>query len=316
MKKVNICFLTDNGYAMPTGVAIESLCKNKKKNTKYDIYILAIDISYENEKILESMNSNNISINIIKLKNKYKDFNMKNVSATSAAMYKFQIPDILSSQDKVIYLDGDIIVKSDLSELYSIDLGDNYIGAVLDINGVLKHHYNMYIKHNVFYFNSGVMLMNLKKMRKEKISEKLIEYRLNGYNELMDQDALNYILKGRTLEIPFKYNTQTMYTIINKDIKQLKKVLKLPEKYEKCDDIINNSIILHYSLKGKPWKNNNTFMYDEWNYYYNISPYKDKIKIKLDNNIIKKKNLCQKVSNLIKNYRRYRFLRNFIEARK
>ena len=143
MKIINICFLTDDSYAMPTGVAIKSLCESKNKNTVYNIYILAIDVSSKNKRIFESMGEENVSIKIIQLKNEYEGHSIDGISATPTAMYKFRIPDILASVDRIIYLDGDIIVKTDLSNLYNFDICDNYIGAVLDINGVLKHHYKI-----------------------------------------------------------------------------------------------------------------------------------------------------------------------------
>ena len=115
MNEVNICFLTDNGYAMPTCVAMTSMLLNKNNDSKYNIYVLCINVSNNCIDKFMKLNREDFKINIIELNDKYQDFNMKGVSASATAMYKFSIPEILDNIDKVIYLDGDILINSDLS---------------------------------------------------------------------------------------------------------------------------------------------------------------------------------------------------------
>ena len=311
MKKVNICFLTDDGYAMPTCVAMTSMLINKNKDSTYNIFMLCINVSEENISRFKQLEKNDFRIKIIELNDEYKKYNMEGVSASATAMYKFHIPQILKEIDKVIYLDGDIIVNSDLYELYSIDLSNKYVGVVKDICGAIKRHYRSFIKNKIFYFNSGVMLMNLKEMRTNNITEKLIDYRINGYNELMDQDALNYVLKDNKLELPFKYNTQTMCTFINKNVSQLKKLTKINDGCEDYDSVAIKSIILHYSLKNKPWKSQTGFMFDLWMYYYYKSPFNNEKMIRKNTNTNKKNNVLSKYQALKKNIRRYNFFKKF-----
>lgn len=308
--EVNICFLTDNGYVMPTCVAITSMIENKKKETIYNIYLLCINVTKDNEKKFTSLNSSTCKINIINLSNGFKEYFLKEVSATPTAIYKFKIAEILKNLDKVIYLDGDIIVCSDLSELYNWDIKRYYIGAVKDLNGLLKRHYNMFLKNNIFYFNSGVMLMNLKKMRDEKISTKLIEYRLNGYNELMDQDALNFVLREQKIELPFKFNVQTMFMNVNKTCAQIKKYYNIVEEINDFDDFINNATIIHYSPKIKPWKSKDGYKFELWKKYYSKSPFKNE-KNSINIKSKPKFSLVKKIIRLIKNVKRLHFLKNF-----
>ena len=129
MNVINTCFLTDDGYAMPTCIAINSMIMNKNKESIYNIYVLSMNISESNEEMFKKLSGENCNIYIIKLDSNYQKFSMEGVSASPTAINKFSIPEILENIDKVIYLDGDIIIKSDLSELYQYDIGDNYIGA-------------------------------------------------------------------------------------------------------------------------------------------------------------------------------------------
>jgi len=310
---VNLCFITDEGYIMQTCVAITSILKCKLEQTKYAIYVICNNVTRESIDNLKKLEENNFEIKIIELNDdgKYLRYDIKNIPASPAAMYKFSIPNILKDIDKVIYLDGDIIVRKDLIDLFKIDILDNYVGAVKETGGLSRTLYNLFIKNNVFYFNSGVMLMNLKQMRKDNITDKLIEYRLNGYNELMDQDALNVVLKNKVLELPFKYNTQLMFMYMNSAIHKIRKFYKLDETIMDYDSIIGTSVVLHYSGKKKPWKHLDGFMHEIWVYNYYSSPYKNK----LLSRCIFKNNKSNKFISLIKrekkNIRRYKFMKQF-----
>ena len=312
MKDINICFLTDNGYVMQTCVAIYSLLKNRSSESKYNIYILCNDVSKKNKDFFSVMNGDNFKINIIDL-----DFDKsfekldKDVPASPTAICKFQIPNILSHLDRVLYLDGDIIINKDLFELYNVDLQKKYIGAIKDTSGLSRSLYNLFIKKNIFYFNSGVMVMDLKKMRENHISDKLIDYRIHGYNDLMDQDSLNYVLNKNVLELPFMYNTQLMFsTITHSDVNSLKKYFHLSDKYSSISSILNDAYIIHYSGKKKPWKHLDGCQHDLWFEFYKKCPYgvNELKRVKYDK---KKKNISMKIKEKITNLKRYFFMLNF-----
>lgn len=164
--EINICMITDDNYIMPTSVAIHSMIVNKG-NGKYNFYIITSNLSEESEKAFKNFEREDVSVKIIR-ENAQKRFegfhvfsNNSICVASISALLKFIIPDLLPSLDKVLYLDGDLIVENDLSELYSTELGDNYAATVLDVSKVYwKSEFNSCAKN---YFNSGVMLLNLKK---------------------------------------------------------------------------------------------------------------------------------------------------------
>lgn len=313
MNKVNVCFLTDEGYCMQTSVAITSMLKNKNMDSEYDIYILCDNVTNESKNNFKKLETEKFKIYIIDLDNndEYNKYEIKDIPATITAMHKFSIPNILSNLDKVLYLDGDIIVKKDLAELYNFDIGNNYVGAVKEAGGMSRTQYNLFIKKNVFYFNSGVMLMNLKKMRDDNISEKLIDYRINGYNELMDQDSLNYVLKDKSLELPFKFNTQLVFLYICKSIFKIKKFYSIDNKIATMREILDYAVVVHYSGKKKPWKHFDGYEHDLWMYYYYLSPYKEKPLIRQIYCANKNKRIIGFIENKRKNLRRYTFMKKF-----
>ena len=307
MNEINICLLTDNDYIMQTCVAITSIVENKAKESFYNIYILCDMLLNDNIKKIMKLEKEKIKINIIELNSngKYLQYAM-DVPASPTAIYKFSIPKILDKLDKVLYLDGDIIVKKDLCELYNCGLENNYIGAVKDTIGLSKSLYRLFMNQNAFYFNSGVLLMNLKKMRNDNVTEKLLEYRKKEYNELMDQDALNYVLRGKVKELSFLYNMQTLVSK-KTNLKNLKKYYELTNEIKNFDDIINNAVVVHFAGTKKPWKHFGGYGYDLWMNYFRKSPFKDE-ELKKNEYEEKKK---FKIKYVIKKIRRYKFMKNF-----
>ena len=311
---INLCFLADDNYIMQTCITLNSLYLNKSKNSNYIIHLILNSGSDENIKRIKKLENDSFKINIIKIDriDELLKFNIEEISASPTAICKFYIPEILNELDKVIYIDGDVIINSDLSDLYNIDIKNNYIGAVKDTCGLSRSLYKLF-KKDVFYFNSGVMIMNLKKMREENISKKLMDYRINGYNQLMDQDALNYVFKNKVYELPFIYNTQLCCIEDVKRFNEQKQIVVLKKYFNisytiSCfQDIINEAIILHYSGSLKPWNIGEVAENDLWFYYYYCSPYRD-IKLKRKKKNKKKTKLVKKI---IKRAKRYKFMKKF-----
>ena len=196
-KKVNIVFITDDNYVVPTAVAITSVIKNKKPESYYNIYVVTTELSDENIEIFNKFNQKCVEVQVIKASlDKFKGIHKQQKNsvcvASEAALLKFELPNLLRSFQKVLYLDGDILVKGDLSELFDIDIKDNLCAAAYD-TGCLYSKNSKFLKYSE-YFNSGVMLLNLELMRKEKASEKLYEAKKKSTNfNLMDQDIFNEV---------------------------------------------------------------------------------------------------------------------------
>ena len=99
------------------------------------------------------------------------------------------------------------MIQKDLSEFYDTTLEDVYTAVVNDVMTVWgeEHRTWLQFKEDV-YFNSGMMLLNLNKMREDSLPEKLLDYRLNGINYFMDQDALNVVFEGKIRLVSPEYN--------------------------------------------------------------------------------------------------------------
>ena len=281
MKYMHIAFITDKNYIHNTLVTIKSLIKS---NNLYNIFIYIITTENINNQYFTCLNSKKININIINANNHHKKLsyihNFKENSicvASTAALIKFELPNILTTLEKVLYLDGDIIIRDDIIEIWETNLGSNILAAVPDSGQIYYKH--EYVKKVKCYFNSGVMLLNLKLMRELDISNKLIQTKKKINDSLlMDQNIFNIVLDGRVKFLSLKYNTPCASLVKAYDKWTIEDINKLfNTNYSNKGDIFRDAIIIHYSSKNKPWKTKDVPFIEEWEYYNN------ELNINLDN---------------------------------
>lgn len=270
MKKViPIGMISDNNFIMPTSVAIVSMIKNKNIDTIYEIYVLMAECSEESKSKISQLDnmSEDCNIHLIEVGlDKYRDF--KQLAHISiACLLKFDLCDLIPGYDKILYLDGDIIVRKDLWELYDTDLEGKYAGAVKEIQCIDTKRSNI---------NAGIMLFNAKRIRDEKLSQKLFEARKSlGDRASMDQQTFNIVTECDYLFLPIKYNC-ILGCLIEKEggknynISDINDIYH--EKYKNKKQIIEDAVIYHFASGNKPWKYTLNTGAKEWYVYYQESP--------------------------------------------
>lgn len=281
--KAHIAFVTDDNYCMPTSVAITSLKINRYKDTDYCIHIIANGISHYNKSKLMMLQDKNFSIDIINV-SLDKEFQAitkkdKDLHVSASAILKLRLPQILKDIGKVLYIDGDVLLQRDLLELYNININNKYAGVVKDIISErnINHIKNIGIK-NRYYFNSGMMLLNLTKMRKDNMTEKLIQYRKVGKNHFVDQDTLNVVFGEKVEYISWQYNYLNKFH----DWWNSEKLSVFYGEIVPEDKIaaFKSAAILHLGSHEKPWVYKMGYLSSLYRKYYNKSPYSD-VKLQL-----------------------------------
>lgn len=266
---VPICFNCDKNYVPYLKVALYSLLCNCDTSCYYDILILHKDIGQEGQDsictLLENRNRVRIRfVDITSIEDKIvTEMNSYYLIATNYRLFLFS--DLFLQYDKVLYLDCDIIVRGDVSELYYSELNGNMIGAVkgvifrymaysksaIFVNNVPYNVVNyvekyLGVKHIEDYFNTGVMLIDLKKCR-EKISfEELLFVLHQKVYCYHDQDVLNILMDGSVEPFDCKWNytndIEYQLTLGNEMGRKLYKDLKRKDFK-----------IIHYISRNKPW---------------------------------------------------------------
>lgn len=167
---------------------------------------------------------------------------------TIGALYRLFIPNILKNIEKVIYLDSDVLVNTDIRALWNEDISEFCAGVVLDD----EYMNQMYVNTKYYrsagidyqaYFNSGILLINLKNINLNIDFVKESMRLLSEYEKFSDQDVLNTLLKDKVKFIDKKYNF-----LIN--------LQKSPD--EKLAKQIKTKAILHFAGYLKPWNCNNS----------------------------------------------------------
>lgn len=170
--------------------------------------------------------------------------------------FRYFVPQFLR-EDKVLYLDSDIIVTGDLRPLFDIDLKNNYCAAVSDKN--LEQQLD--IAH---YFNAGMILFNNQKMRQESMTVQLLKLTDKYFDQAMcgDQSILNLAFDKNWLELPKTYN----YLV------GLEYSYDKEGKKELCWHEPQPPLIIHYVLGIlKPWFSNVSTRFKQlWWDYYNL----------------------------------------------
>ncbi|MDR3256572.1 MAG: hypothetical protein LBT18_02825 [Endomicrobium sp.] len=255
--KINVAFCFDENLWMQAGVAIYSLLHNSNDKCNYNIYCLVTErVLNEFRDVLKELVNKNSQISTITFINITSDFdNVNTTSWSKGVVYRLLLYKLLPDLEKIVYCDVDVVFTSDLCELNSIDVGNNYLAATIDYcpipyNNELWRKYNLYeLRNQKRYVNSGVLVMNLKKIREDELYKKWFE--LSKYS--------------------FPYPDQDMLNISCRD-----KIKYIDEKYNSTE---KESVIIHYAggENGKPW---NRYISDAtldldyvWWQYANATPF-------------------------------------------
>lgn len=213
-RDICVAYSTDNNYIYPTIVSMTSLMENANKDTFCKFTILTADnVTEEDKGKIKTVNNHypNCSINIVDMGQQFSNSAVKNWS--KAMYYRLNLPEILTNEKKCIYLDGDTVVRKDISDMFEIDMNNYYIAGVRDINSYINKKSDYYkvlgIPNLNSYVCSGVLIMNLEKMRNDnlhKTLDKIItENDIKKTFKFPDQDTLNSACYGHILALPFKY---------------------------------------------------------------------------------------------------------------
>ena len=242
---INISFCIDENYVCQLGAALCSLVQSNSQN-EISVYVLSNDLKLESKIRLRNVISNTSSFSLTFINS--TDEQVKKLTAgghISAATYiRFELPDRLFHLKKVLYLDADLIISDDLSSLWNVDIGNNFVGAVE--NPFFDRYSSLGMSSKFGYFNAGVLLINLSLWRKNGVKDHVIDFLISHKKEaiMYDQDALNATFKGHWFKLPLRWNLQTPF---------LRRKRDLPDLKVEINDAFMKPGIVHYSTSSKPW---------------------------------------------------------------
>ena len=200
--KIPIAFSLNDNYVYPLTVSLTSILYNSFSNTSYIFYLL----------LHPDLNKTKLK-KILALKEKYHNCKFelihmgKNFSnypnyyqKSSALYYRLKLPDLITELDKIIYLDADTIVHKDLTDMYNLDMGIYYYLGIPDHD---INHFEFNGKRT--FINSGVLLINLKKLREANSSVLYKNFYEHHRILKADEYIMNSVFYDKISFLPFKY---------------------------------------------------------------------------------------------------------------
>lgn len=246
--KIQVAFACDSKYIKHIGNAIFSLLEH---NNDIHIHIFTNHIEEKYIHLLQDFQHKQHNITLYYLNNQI--FNHLQICGhfSTAMYYRLVIPYVLSHLDKVLYLDIDTLCLGEISTLFDINLTEESVAAVHDPIDLsyLENLYLLGFPKLGIYFNSGVLLFNIKKWLEQNIIDRFMELIAKGTFSYPDQDVLNIILSGKVRLLPEQYNW-----------------LKWNTEHQKLETNKNDIRFVHFVGEIKPWSEagyNKTY----YNYY-------------------------------------------------
>ena len=192
---MNIAFCINDAYADKVAVVMASVLHNHPKE-EIDFYIFSSDLTVASFDRLQKLKLKYKNFTLTKInvpQDKFKQLSLNINYISIETYYRYIIADLVPQLDKILYLDADLVVCQNLSKLYETDLNGFYLAGVNDLF-IQNQNYRSKIgfSESQPYVNAGVLLMNLALLRKDKISEKLIETtkKMQGIIQYQDQDVI------------------------------------------------------------------------------------------------------------------------------
>lgn len=263
----------DNNYVRPLAVMLQSAAEHLRIGSKLRVILFDGGIDETSwHGLKESLFDLPIDVSVIRPDQSQIDDLMTSHHITHTAYLRLLAAKLLpDSVDKVIYLDSDVLVQDDLNKLWDLEIGNNFCLAVPDIAcpfvdsrmadsnykksspylaaiSPIQNWRELGLDPSQHYFNSGVMVLNLKRWRKENVEQKLLAcLRDNSrYVWCWDQYALNVVFAGQWARLPMRWN-------LGAHAFEFPDETHSPVDRAEFNAMHNNPAIIHYTTEWKPW---------------------------------------------------------------
>ena len=258
----------DRGYMFPSGVAIHSVLEHADPSDRYRFYILT-----EEENV--GMDDGFFELLAAKFSNftweyrtipaeVFANIQLSVRYSSAATYYRLLAARLLPELEYGIYLDGDIAVFGDIADMLDCCMADSgtffsdcYLAAAKDI-GLRYGTDGFFARHRASigfsneditgYFNAGVLVMNLKKIREDGLEERFVSLLANNYT-FVDQDILNMVCKGKVRYLPARFNI-----VANSIHNRYYAYHVCSDPRDREDLLADRSVISHYAGVVKPWQ--------------------------------------------------------------
>lgn len=272
----NIVCIADENYAQHAAVMLCSLLENNKEKT-FHVFLMTYAMTENTQKRLHQL-VEKYGSQLTIIEDDYEDASismLKSATSTKAwnsIMYlKTLIPQYLPDDvNRFLFLDVDMVVRTDIATLYNTDLKGNVIAACEDYLYQQVHKDRLELHVEDYYINSGVMVVDLnlwRKMENQCLMAAFLKDNAHMLNN--DQDVFALYFRNKIMLLPTnQWNATTFF------FEQEPRVL---DKYQpEVDTVRHNPYIVHFCEPIKPWFRECKHPYrNEYRKYLQMTPWKD-----------------------------------------
>ncbi len=264
MEPINLFFSCDDTYIPFLSVTLRSLQDNCDHSRIYAVRILHTGLKEEyRAQLLRDFAAPWFTVEFVDIRPCVKEIFGKLHTRdyfSQSTYYRLFIPELFPDLKKCLYLDSDLTVLGDVSELYDTDMGNALVGAVTDSFVIGVPELREYVCRRLGvtsaeqYFNAGVLLMDLENMRKmqfERVFLALLE--AVTFRVAQDQDYLNVICHDRVCYLDAEWNT-------------------MPRGAK-----VDTPKLIHFNVDSKPWHQSGICYEDVFWCYAGKTSYCDEI---------------------------------------
>jgi lipopolysaccharide biosynthesis glycosyltransferase len=255
-----IAITIDDNYLQHACVMLASLNANIKGGAH--LYCIYSDLSKDSRKrIANELKNTRLLINFV-------EFNTTVLPhlpikpddhVSQSAFLRIWLPDLFKDLDQILFLDTDIVINGDITELLNQDVSGYPLAAVPDTGMSAQKKAGLGLSPDTLYFNSGVMVVNLAYFRQHHLTAEISRFITEHPDlcEFWDQDAFNAVIRGNFHVLDYRYNVQSGFYENHKNEPLVLKALEDP-------------LIVHYTGGGycKPWFYNNKHPLKQLYYKY------------------------------------------------
>lgn len=245
---MNILVTLDGNYVKPLCVLLHSLMISNP-NGIFDLYVAHSSLKEEHFAMIEdAVDTSRVTVHSISVDpGLLKDAPTKK-RISKETYYRLVMAEYLPEElDRVLYIDPDTIIINDISSFYNVDFKGKTLAACGHLYSVVDWfcRVRFHMKDGARYFNAGVLMVNLQKLREVLNPQQVFDYVKKNKNWLFlaDQDVLNGIFANDTLILD-----ECIYNLDEKTASYCRKRVK------DLDWIRQNTVIVHFNGKYKPWK--------------------------------------------------------------
>lgn len=250
--KFDVALVLDRRFAQHSCVTLVSLLRNNPGH-QFVLHCLHRDVAESDwKKIEKAIAFSRCELRKIRVQQDYP----------TPHFYKLAVADQVEAE-RVLYLDSDVVVSSSLQHLWTCDLEGFALAAVEDVGPIDPPLMSL----GAAYFNSGVMLMDLKVWKTQELSRRVWEWTLAcglPLNQIYyEQHGLNACVDGRWKKLPLAFNQQSMFFddyIADPYLRQN------PEQKSQLEFARKHPSIIHFTGVTKPWQLGGRHPYG-WQYW-------------------------------------------------